>query len=285
VYHRAGDVRLHYEMHGQLDNPASPWIVFSHSLACNTTMWAQQVSHFSTDYRLLLFDTLGHGGSDAPADGYSFDTLSDHVDSLLTAHAIEEPHFVGLSLGGMIGQAFALRHPGRLRSLTIANSTSRWPAETAAIFADRVALARREGMEAISESTLQRWFTAKFRDVNPDVIAPIRASIRTTPIEGYAGCSNIIPHVNFTERLRDIQCPILIIAGQEDPGTPVAMSEAMHRAAPHSRMVVLKDAAHLSNLEQPTAFNSALAEFIRDCDDRAFASQSRQSPRREISVA
>ena len=113
-------INLYYEIHGRRDDASCPWLIFSHSLACSVAMWTPQLAEFARDYRVLAFDTRGHGSSDAPAGPYTFDQLADDLHGLLGALKITAAHFVGLSIGGMIGQVFALRHPGIFRSLTIA---------------------------------------------------------------------------------------------------------------------------------------------------------------------
>jgi 3-oxoadipate enol-lactonase len=225
-------------------------------------MWRPQLKEFPDRYRILAFDTRGHGQSDATPGPYTMDGLAADLHSLLTALRIERPHFVGLSMGGMIGQTYALAHPGVFSSLTVADSTSRWPESAMAVFAERAHTALTEGMEPLVDATLGRWFTAGFRRSNPEVVAPVAQMIRSTPPVGYAASCHAIPRVNTTDRLREIACPILVMVGKEDPGTPVAMSRAIHENAPGSRLVIIDDAAHLSNLEQPAAFNRTLALFL-----------------------
>jgi 3-oxoadipate enol-lactonase len=262
MIHNTGSVDIYYEIHGAVADAKRPWIVFAHSLACNSAMWKQQAAEFAKRYRVLLFDTRGHGRSSAPETGYAFDDLVADTESLLTALGIDQPHFVGLSMGGMLAQAFALKHPGRLRSLIIADSVSQWPSGTALVFASRVELARQEGMQAVVEATLGRWFTPPFHQSNPAEIAEIARQIATTPINGYAGCSASIPQVNFTSQLKSIDAPILVMVGSDDPATTVAMAHQIHSAAPGSALAIIDRASHLSNVEQPTAFNAAVHKFL-----------------------
>jgi len=261
-------IDLYYEIHGRADDPRRPWLVFSHSLACSVAMWAPQFTAFSNAYRVLAFDTRGHGQSDAPAGPYSLAQLADDLHGLLGALKITAAHFIGLSMGGMIGQVFALRHPGIFNSLTIADSTSRWPPEAVDLFASRVEIALAQGMEPLVKPTLERWFTPPFHKSHPDKVAKIGEAIRSTPVAGYAGCSYAIPRIDTTSRLKDIECPILVIVGKDDPGTPLAMSQAIHANAPGSKLVVLENAAHISNIEQAEAFNRALNDFLERCEGR-----------------
>jgi 3-oxoadipate enol-lactonase len=261
-------IDLHYEVHGDLENQRLPWLVFSHSLACSIAMWQPQLQAFAGHYRVLAFDTRGHGASDAPAGPYTLEQLADDLNDLLLALDIETAHFVGLSMGGMIGQVFALKYPKVFRSLTIADSTSRWPPETAALFAERVKIAQAKGMDSLVQPTLERWFTPPFHRSEPEKVASIGALIRSTTVEGYAGCCDAIPRINTTARLKDISCPILVIVGKDDPGTPLAMSQAIVANASGAELVVLENAAHISNIEQPAKFNAALSAFFDRCEKR-----------------
>jgi 3-oxoadipate enol-lactonase len=253
-------VRIAYRIDGTTD-VARPWLVFSHSLACDHTMWDQQVDAFA-DFRILRFDTRGHGKSDAPAGEYTLDMLAGDLKALLDALSIERCHFVGLSMGGMIGQQFVLKHPTRFATMTLADTTSRYPAETRTVWDERLALVRSRGMDAIVPSTLERWFTAAFRAQHPDVVARIGQLIRSTPVAGYAGCAYGISRINVTSRLQDVDCRTLVMVGDSDLGTPRPMAEEIVRALPGSRLHVIERAAHLSNVEQPAEFNRLLRQFL-----------------------
>jgi len=255
----ANGVRVAYRVDGSEDT-ARPWIVFSHSLACDHRMWDPQAAAFR-DYRLLRYDTRGHGASEAPAADYPLEALADDLKGLLDGLGIASWHFVGLAMGGMIGQQFALRYPRRLATLTLADTTSRYPVEAAAVWEQRLALVRSQGMAAIVPSTLERWFTAGFREAQPEVVARIAEMIRATPVAGYAGCAFAISHINLTARLATIDCPTLVVVGDEDLGTPPSMSEEIVHAIPGARLQVLP-AAHLSSIEQADRFNAVLRQFL-----------------------
>jgi 3-oxoadipate enol-lactonase len=257
-----GGAGLYYEIHADGEGARRPWLILSHSLACNTEMWTPQVAEFSRRYRILAFDTRGHGRSDAPPGPYTMELLAADLHALLGSLRISKAHFVGLSMGGMIGQTYALRHPDVFESLTLADTTSRWPAEASQVFAERVQTALAKGMDPLVEATLGRWFTPPFHRSNPADVARVGDMIRATPVAGYAGCSDCIPRIDTTARLREIRCPILVICGKDDPGTPLAMSRVIHENAPGSELVIIESAAHLSNLEQPLVFNQAVARFL-----------------------
>jgi len=273
VRQAVGGIGLYYELHGDIGNDARPWLIFSHSLACNSAMWRPQLAEFARDYRVLAFDTRGHGRSDVPAGPYTMEVLAEDAHCLLRELGIHNAHFAGLSMGGMIGQALTLCHPDSIASLTIADSTSRWPAEAIGVFAQRSQTALQSGMAPLVDPTLARWFTPEFRESNFDEVARIGDMILHTPVAGYVGCSEAIPRVNLTHRLREITCPILVIVGDRDPGTPVSMSQEIHKNAPGSELVIIEHAAHLSNLEQPASFNQTLRRFL----DHARASTERRA--------
>lgn len=256
---KVNGIEMHYEIHGK---EGAPWLTLSHSLACSVRMWDEQIAAFKDRYRVLAFDTRGHGASAAPSGAYTLDLLADDLRALLTHAGIERTHFVGLSMGGMIGQTFALKYPGVFTSLVLADTTSRYPAEAAPLWAERIKTAEARGMQPLVQPTLERWFTEGFRKTRPEVVARVGRLILDTPVAGYSGCSHAIPKINLTSRLKEIKCPILVVVGEQDPGTPVAMAREIHDNAPGSKLVILPNAAHLSNLEQPQAFNRALAEFL-----------------------
>ncbi len=255
----ANGIGIHYELHGR---EGAPWLVLSHSLACSVRMWDEQIAALQDKYRILAFDTRGHGGSEAPAGPYTLELLADDLKALLDRLHIARPHFCGLSLGGMIGQTSALKYPGVFQTLTLADTTSRIPAEAWPLWQERIATAETKGMGPLAQPTLERWFTESFRKSNPAGVERIRKLILDTPVSGYVGCCHAIPKIDLTARLKEIRCPILVIVGKDDPGTPVAMAKEIHDHAPGSKLVIIPDAAHLSNIEQPAAFNRALEEFL-----------------------
>jgi 3-oxoadipate enol-lactonase len=256
---RANGIEVNYEIHGRV---GAPWLVLSHSLACSVRMWDPQIAALKDQYQILAYDTRGHGATEATKGAYTLDLLADDLFFLLKNLKITAAHYCGLSMGGMIGQTFALKYPRVFDSLTLADTTSRYPAEAAALWAERIKTAEAKGMEPLAQPTLERWFTAPFREKNPAAVDAIRELIVATPVAGYVGCSHAIPKINLTARLKEIKCPILVIVGADDPGTPPAMAREIHDNAPGSKLVVLPQAAHLANLEQPEGFTRALRGFL-----------------------
>ena len=226
-------------------------------------MWDPQAAVLAQRYRVLRYDTRGHGGSDAPAGAYSLEQLAEDARGLLKALGIAQTHWVGLSMGGMIGQTLALSTPGILRSLSLCDTSSRVPPEAGHLWDERIAIAESRGMEPHVEPTIARWFTPKFIESRPDVVDPVRAMIRRTSPRGYAGCCHAIRRLDLTDRLGAITLPTLIVVGDQDVGTPVAASQAIHERIKGSELVILESASHLSNLEQPAAFTRAVESFLR----------------------
>ncbi|HEX7810988.1 MAG TPA: 3-oxoadipate enol-lactonase [Burkholderiales bacterium] len=254
---RSNGIELNYVAEGE-----GPWLVMSHSLACNVSMWDEQAAALKKNFRVLRFDTRGHGGSDAPKGPYTLDMLADDLLGLLDGLAIERTHFVGLSMGGMIGMTAALKQPGRFDSLVLCDTSSRVPPEALPVWEGRIKTAAEQGMEPLVEPTLQRWFTEPFYKSAKPMMARVGHMIRNTPVPGYIGCCHAIPKVNLTDKLGAIKCPVRVIVGDQDVGTPVPMARSIQEAIPGSELVIIPSASHLSNLEQPRAFNDALTDFL-----------------------
>jgi 3-oxoadipate enol-lactonase len=255
----ANGIETYYEIHGK---EGAPWLVFSHSLACSVRMWDGQIAALKDRFRVLAYDTRGHGQSAAPKGAYTLEQMADDLHALLRNLEISRAHYVGLSMGGMIGQTFALKYPGVLQSLTLCDTTSRYPAAAAPLWQDRIRVAESQGLKPLVQPTLERWFTEPFRKGKPEEVKKVAAQIEKTPVAGYVGCCHAIPKIDVTARLKQIKCPALVICGEDDPGTPPAMAREIHENLPGSKLVLIPQAAHLSNIEQPAAFNRALAEFL-----------------------
>jgi 3-oxoadipate enol-lactonase len=250
-------------MNYTLDGPAqAPVVIMSHSLATDLSMWDPTMPALTGKFRVLRYDTRGHGGTDAPRGAYTLDQLADDAQALLAALGISNPHWVGLSMGGMIGQTLALKAPNLFASLSLCDTSSRIPAEAKPLWQERIKTAESQGMEPLVESTLSRWFTEPFRKSRKDVIDKVAKMIRTTPPAGYAGCCHAISALDLTDRISAIKTPTIAIVGEDDPGTPVAAHRVIHEKIAGSRLEIIPQAAHLANMEQPEAFNRALASFL-----------------------
>jgi 3-oxoadipate enol-lactonase len=232
----------------------------SHSLACDLHMWDPQMPALKK-FRVLRFDTRGHGQSSAPPGDYTLEQMADDVKGLLDGLGIKQTHWAGLSMGGMIGQAFALKYPGVFQSMVLADTTSRRPPDAAKMWGDRIQTAQSKGMDALVESTLARWFTEPYRNSRKDVMQRIGDGIRRTPVAGFAGCCQAISKVDYLDRLKEIKVPALVMVGEHDHGTPPEAARIIQQNLPGSELKIIPSAAHLSNIEQAGEFNKALTAF------------------------
>lgn len=258
---RISDIDIAY----RLDGPAqAPVVMLSHSLATTMDMWKPQLPALAKDYRVLSYDMRGHGETSAPGGAYSFAMLAGDVVGLLDHLKIERAAFVGLSIGGMIGQYMAIHHADRLRCVALCSTTSAIPEAGRVLWDQRIGAVESGGMAPQAESTLERWFTAPYRAAHPEVMNWVGAMIRTTPAAGFIGCGRAIQELNLTAELSKIRVPTLVMPGEKDPGTPPALSEVIHKAVPGSEYSVVPDAAHLSNIEQAQVFNDRILQFLHD---------------------
>jgi 3-oxoadipate enol-lactonase len=248
----------------RIDGPdGAPWVTMSNSLATTHRMWDAQMGAFTKQYRVLRYDKRGHGETEVAPGPYSFELLADDVLALLDALQISRTHFVGLSMGGMTGMTMALRKPSVLRTLVLCDTTSKDPLGDPALWQQRIDAVRTAGsMEALVESTLARFLTPDTVKTRPEIADAVRTMVRNTPIEGYIACCQAIAKLNLTDRLPGIAIPTLVVVGADDPATTVEMANTIHQGIAGSELVILKHAAHLSNLEQADAFDEAVLGFL-----------------------
>jgi 3-oxoadipate enol-lactonase len=239
----------------------APVVTLSNSLATNLHMWDDQMPALA-EYRVLRYDKRGHGGTEAPAGPYTLEMLADDVIALWNALGIEKSHFIGLSIGGMTGQALALKKPPALQSLVLCDTSSYMPPDSGPQWDERIGTAEREGMAALVDATMARWFSENFIANQPEKAEKVRDMIRTTSVAGYVGCCRAIMRLDYTDRLPEIEVPTMVIVGEHDPGTPVAANAVIHEKVPNSEFLVIRDALHLSNMERPDDFNAAVTDFI-----------------------
>jgi 3-oxoadipate enol-lactonase len=258
---RANGIQMNYELSGK---KKAPMVVLSHSLGSSFVMWDPQLSALEPHFQVLRYDSRGHGRSEASPGAYSLELLTEDAIGLLDALGIDKVHWVGLSMGGMIGQGVALYHPNRLKSLALCDSTGVIPAEAQPLWQERLDAVRAKGVEPQLEPTMDRWFTPSFLKQNSPLLKVIRKQFLATPAEGYMGCIEAIRRLNTLDRLSTIKLPTLIMVGEDDSGTPVAASEAMHKKISNSTLVILPSARHLSNVEQPEFFNTNLLTFLKN---------------------
>lgn len=248
--------RIAYRFDGPADAPV---LLLSNSLGTDMAMWTPQIDAWSRHFRVLRYDSRGHGQSGIQAGGYSMDRLGRDVIELLDALSLTQVDFCGLSLGGMIGQWLGIRAPERLRRLVLANTSanmgppSNWQARIEGVLKD--------GMAPLAEASIARWFTPDFPVTRPAMVAPIRAMLLGTDPIGYAGCCAAIRDMDMRRTVRLVDRPTLVIAGSEDPSTSVADGQFLADSVREGRLATLS-AAHLSNVEQAEPFATAVTEFL-----------------------
>jgi 3-oxoadipate enol-lactonase len=252
-------IRLNY----QVDGPdTAPTVVLHHPLATNLTIWDELTAALTPRYRVVRFDARGHGESEASKAPYSFATLGADVIGLMDHLKIGRAHFLGLSMGGMVGQHLGLDQPQRFMSLILSSTSSRVPAEAQPLWDERVKNAREKGMASQVPMALQRWLAASTIKDKPAVVARMSRYLQTTPAEGYIGWCQAIRTLNITDRLKGIKLPTRVIVGAEDQGTPPAAAEAIHREIAGSDLVVVPGVSHMLHVEEPATFNRHVLEFL-----------------------
>ncbi len=237
---------------------AAPVIAFSNSIGTTHRMWEAQAQALTGPYRVLRYDTRGHGGSPVAAGPATIDALADDLAGLLDVLDIERAHVVGLSLGGMTAQSLAARRPERVHGLVLMATSAHMPGG----WEERAATVRSQGMGAIVDAVLARWFTPGFMASHPDAVGPLREQFVGMDPEGYAACCGAIGGMDLRPSNAAITAPTLILAGADDPATPPAMMEDIRGRIADAELVVLPRAAHILAVERADAVNAHLAAFL-----------------------
>jgi 3-oxoadipate enol-lactonase len=252
-------VQLHY----RLDGPeGAPVVVLVNSLGTDLRMWEPQVAALAQRHRVLRHDTRGHGKSATPKGPYTIDMLADDALDLISHAGATRFYVVGISLGGLQALTVGLRRPPGLAGIAICDSRIDVPSESAKAMDDRVQLARERGMAPIAEAMIERWFTPPTLAAKPDYLDTVRQMLLATSVEGFAGCINAIRHSGLSHRLVTLRVPTLFLAGDQDAALPVDLMREVQSQVPGARAAIIPGAGHLSNLEQPVAFNEALLAFL-----------------------
>ena len=249
-------VELHHLLEGPEDAPV---VVMANSLGTTLRMWDDQAPKLSSSFRLLRYDHRGHGDSPVPFGPYTIGDLGGDVLALLDRLGIERASFCGLSLGGMVGMWLASEAPERLERLVVCCTSVRFAAK---VYDARAQTVRTEGVDAVADRVLERWFTPGFRANHHETIEWASRMLRSTSAEGYAGCCEAIRDADLRSRLGEIQAPTLVIAGADDLAAPVDQAELISESVSGARLVVIPHAAHLANIEQPEAVTGAVLKHL-----------------------
>lgn len=247
--------RIRYELSGA-DGPV---VVFSNSLGADLSMWDPQIPQLSKKCRVLRYDTRGHGQSSATPGPYSIDQLGRDVLDLTAALNIDKFYFCGLSLGGLTGMWLGVHAADRVQSLVLCSTAAKIGTEQT--WNTRIETIRQDGMKPIAQATMERWFTARFREQRPEVVARIRKIFESANVEGYAGCCGALRDADLRESIAVIRAATLVVSATHDPATPPSDGHFLRDHIPGARYLEL-DAAHLSNIEQTERFTHEVERFL-----------------------
>jgi 3-oxoadipate enol-lactonase len=250
---------LGFELGGR---DGAPTIAFTGSLGTDRTMWKTQADRLGERFRTLRYDVRGHGASSVPDGPYSIADLGSDLVALLDRVGIERASLCGLSIGGMISMWVAARHPGRVERLVLCcTSALLGPPEG---WHQRAAIVRAEGVEAVADAVLERWFTPAFAAAHPEVIEDMRTRLVATAPEGYAGCCEAIAAMDLTGELGSITAPTLVLAGADDPATPPVHGRRIAELIPGARFEIVSPGAHLATVERPDLTTAMILRFLSD---------------------
>jgi len=255
---KANDISINYQVDG---GDGAPWLVLSNSLATSLSAWDDQAREFGRSFRVLRYDQRGHGGTQATDAKYSFDMLTADVIALMDALSIPRAHFAGISMGGMTALFLAQRHAERFDRIIACDCGPASTPASAQQWKERIELAAANGMEALVEITINRWFPPEFVASKAPVLDKVRGMIKATPFKGFAGCAQALSDYDLRPGLPNISRPTLLIVGTKD--ATLAGIKQIKEAVPGAALVELDGAGHLSNLEQPAAFTRAIRDFIK----------------------
>ena len=251
-------IDLHYRVDGP---PDAPVLVLSHALGLSLAMWDPQVAPLSQALRVVRYDHRGHGRSPVPGGPYTIEELGRDLVHLLDRLGLERVSFCGLSLGGMVGMWIASNAPERIDRLVLCSAAARMlrPDD----FAARARTVREHGIEAVADTVIGRWFTPAFKVNHPDTFARIRDALLSAPREGYAGACEAIAQMDLRADVPRIKAPTLVIAAEHDQSTPPDLSREIARRIPAAELVVIPDAAHIANIEQPQIVANLILKHVQ----------------------
>lgn len=252
------DAAIHYRWDGP---DSGPVVMMSHSLASDLGMWDPQVDPLvASGYRVLRYDHRGHGRSAVTPGPYTIDRLTSDAVALMDGLKLDRVHFVGLSMGGMVGQRLGGAHGHRLNSLTLSSTSAHMPPPD--LWQERIQVVADQGLSAVADATIERWFTATGQARLTEAAQRIRDTILATAPEGFSACCAAIRDMDLRDDLRSIRVPTLITVGEHDQGTPVAAARFIHERIAGSQLTIIADAAHMLNIEQAEVFNRTLLGFL-----------------------
>ncbi len=256
---RQNGVLLHYRLHGRDGAPA---LALANSLGTDARIWDGVIERLSADYRILSYDKRGHGLSDAPQGDYSLDDHVADLTALLDHTGIDRLALAGVSVGGLIAQGFALKHPDRLAALVLCDTAPKMG--DASSWASRAATIRAEGMAAIADAIMERWFSPAFRAAEPDALAGWRNMFLRTHAEGYCSTCATLRDADLTAAIGSIAVPTLVVVGDADGASPVPLVRACAEAIAGARFEIIEGAGHIPSIEQPETLAALMRQFLKE---------------------
>ncbi len=254
----ANGIAIEYEQTGT----GGETVTLVHALGTSMRMWQRQLPALESGYRVIRYDVRGHGGTDKPDRPYSLEVFADDLFALLLSLGVTRTHLVGLSMGGMIAQYFALAYRHMLSSLVLCDTACKYPPEAKAQMEERAAKVEREGMEHLVEPMIERWFTPAYIEEADPILDEIRGLVARNDPRAYANATRAVSRVDTADRLKNLKAPTLVIVGDQDPGTPPAYAEEIARRIQGARLEVIQDASHMTAIQQAGRFNQLLMEVL-----------------------
>lgn len=237
-------------------------VILHHPLATNLTCWDELTAALNDRYRVIRFDARGHGKTDAPKGPYRFEILAGDVVHMMDKLGLAKAHFLGLSMGGMIGQYLGLLHADRCHSLCLVSTSSQTPPAGKALWDERITNAGKLGMTSVVDGAMARWVAPAALTERPALVERLKTMILTTPADGYIGWCEAIRHLDVTARLKAIPLPACIIVGALDPATPPAAAEVISNEIKGSDLIVMPGVSHMLHNEEPETFARHVIEFL-----------------------
>lgn len=239
-----------------------PLVVLIHAVGLDLTYWGEQIEALQAFYDVIAYDLPGHGRSAPLPASFGWDESIEVLAGVISAAQAGPAHLVGLSVGGMIAQNFALARPGMVRSLTLIDTTSTFAGPVRKALRDRAETARRDGMEALLAPTLERWFTPRFMARRPDVIDRVAKTLLACDPAVHGGMWDMISTQDTAPQLPGLSLPVLVVVGEEDPTTPVAAARLIAECINGARLEIIPGASHIAPLEEPGTINALIMDFL-----------------------
>jgi 3-oxoadipate enol-lactonase len=253
--------RLYCDLTGPETGPV---VCFTHSLASDSGMWAEQLPPLlAAGYRVLRLDMRGHGGSDPVPGDYTMSMLAGDVAAAIEILGLDRVHFIGLSIAGMLGQAFIIEHAAKAKSAMLCDTLPATLPDAKTAWAPRTAAVKQaNSLAGIADGTMDRWFTDAFKPSKPARWKQLRDTVAATSPQGYLGCAAAIQNFDFVPKLPSVKLPTLVVCGAADPGTPPAENKRLAGLVPGARYEEIADARHFPNVERPEAFNRIMLDWL-----------------------